>query len=357
MAPPSLVESARDVLERLASMEPVTSSSFNSSSVDGGFFTESQTETLIALTITGATLSVIACSTVITLGIISPVLRQYKSRLIVWLAAWDLVPACAKLGSLLKKTNLGPWCQAMGFLENAGCLTSIAWPMMIAFAMYMMVVHHSDPRARWWLNEFFLMAIAATPNFAISIAVFFTAGYGSEGIEPWCWILGPTSFYYFYPLCWFYIGVNIFLYFLVTRFFFKKIYRINPREEKKQKRKSDTINTLMYLAPFPLVVSLTWVCPALHRIYRLITGEESFVLAVLHSLCDPTSGLINSTTYSITYFSEIKSIFANICKKPLTPAEIPLTVEFDKGLVTSDTPDSSNYTPPPLVINSEVTIN
>ncbi|KAH3765145.1 hypothetical protein Pelo_2977 [Pelomyxa schiedti] len=301
-----------------------SSHNYNSSSSSDGGFTDNQEEALKIITLVGAILSVVSCCIVMIFGITMPPLRKFKSRLVVYLAFFDLLPACAKLISLASPTPTSPICQAMGYFEQVGGLLGISWAMMIAIAMYLMIAWKIIPWTKIWFNDFTMIAVIAIPLCCEGIIPYFRLGYGADGAV-WCWIMGPKAFLYFYPLAWTFIFCTIIIYIMVGR---NLVVRMRARKHKGEdvisKKNSQTRSTLLHLAPFPIVVAAIWFWPTVHRIYVLLSinlwefyfifqqrlvndGEDLFALAVLHALVDPSSGFINSVVYSITYYTEIKT--------------------------------------------------
>lgn len=50
---------------------------------------------------------------------------------------------------------------------------------------------------------------------------------------------------------------------------------------------------------FPFFLVVWWICPMIHRIYQLIVGEESFILAVIHIFFESSYGCINMLVYAM----------------------------------------------------------
>lgn len=70
------------------------------------------------------------------------------------------------------------------------------------------------------------------------------------------------------------------------------------------------INKIKY---FPIVLIIWWIGPTIHRIYQMVSGEDLFLMAVLHVFCESSYGCVNTLLYAIN--PRIKEIILHKLKK------------------------------------------
>ncbi|KAH3758551.1 hypothetical protein Pelo_9648 [Pelomyxa schiedti] len=244
-----------------------------SSSSSGGV--DAKTKALDIISIVMASLSALSCFIVIALGLAIPRLRGFKSRLVIYLSVMDAGSAVAKLVGIASHGYQTPLCQAMGYFDETFSLMSVTWSSVIAITLFLMVVCGFVPYTRWWFKDWLMVLVVALCVFAFGIIPFFTLGYGSEGAS-WCWILGSNAFLFFYPILWVSFFVTLVMYCLVFRHLASKYKaRHNKRvagsfDAGGSLLTSETKETLLMLAPFPIVLCAVWTFPTIHRIYVIL---------------------------------------------------------------------------------------
>ena len=87
---------------------------------------------------------------------------------------------------------------------------------------------------------------------------------------------------------------------------------------KKLKRLKVLNNHTFYdkIKYFPLVLTIWWTIPTIHRLYQMIYGKDNFLLAAIHVFCESSYGFVNMILYALNpkVRSIIRNKFRSLCQ-------------------------------------------
>jgi len=276
----------------------------SSSEVCESQFTESQTRTLRAVTLTGAALSILGCLFIIVSYVLLIKLRTFPYRLVILLSVANLGSSLAYFVGLAgvskandKTCNSTFGCFVGAVMTQFFDLAGFFWIAVIAFNVDQVMIRGKGRVVEGYIYFYHLFAWGLSGVF--TLAVVFSLSIGDAGL--WCWISQNRQavrfFCYYLPL------IVVFVYTAVT-------YGMVSFSLRGGAAERTTVTNRLRL--YVLVFLFVRIWSVLHRAQNFVSKDDPlFALALLHAIFSPLQGFANALVYGLN--RNILREYGSIC--------------------------------------------
>eukprot|EP01083_Nonionella_stella_P275613 936184_1 len=301
-------------------------------------YSDKQIDSLVAVNIFGATLSLIGALFIITnYCLFSSLRKNFAFKLILMIGISDLILA---ISNLMGAPDWGSTCYFQAILQQIGDISGILWVATVSWTINKLTQVTKLP-TKQELNKLYrnMHIIIWIITLILTILPFTTKSYGVAG--GWCWIKGYENvdimwrYLCFYVPLWMAIIYMIIIYIKV----WKRLHAIDDIDitendgdtdddieinnnnimdscetnamtssgdqyssadmESKLKRKKN--NTLQRMKFYPLILIICYTFATIRRIIDWATEDQTpYFLAILHTFFAAIPGFLNAIVYGLT---------------------------------------------------------
>lgn len=217
----------------------------------------------------------------------------YLQRLIFISTWFECVISLISFITYHREVKYASLCYAQGLMLQFAHVAFFCWTTVFTFNLYLVIVHHRlDPEkyTTWYHGLSWSIASICTlvPNM--------TFAFGRTTV--WCWISKEAPYgnlfrfaTFFIP---FYIACAIIIFTcasIIVRIYYRYQLNTDPMERQRD------IHLLRRFYVYPILFLVCYIPATVNRINNWVTGNDVYVLFILHVLTAPTLGTLNAIIF------------------------------------------------------------
>lgn len=261
-------------------------------------------------------------------------LGQYRLQKIIFICT--LVECLVNLISFLTYRNevtYSKLCYFQGFMMQFIQVSIFCWTCAFAFNLYLVIILRclDTEKYRVWYH----ILCWGIASICTSIPQF-TLAYGKTTV--WCWITKESIHGNAYRIGTFFVPFYI-SWIIIVFLYGNIIYRLcSTLNHMTPNDRQLTLGLLRRFFLYPIIFIICYIPATINRINIWVTGNDVYVLFIIHVLASPSLGTLNGIVFFCN--SDVRNALANIfirrgqCSYCL--GDVPIEIEIEIAVNHSD---------------------